>query len=169
MSDIRTLKRLADLERRLLKLETYDISKYVGARYTHTAGASIPNNSTTIVNFANSVYDTHSAVTTGASWKFVTPLAGYYTVSVSILYPSASWATGSVALGSVYVNGTDTMDLSLNASPGGTVIMWTGGSGTLKLAANAEVDFRTFQNSGGARNLETVARWNWIEIHMEHI
>lgn len=56
-------------------------SETVAARYTIAAGVS--TSTTQPVNFATRVFDTHGAVTTGASWRFTAPIAGKYQVSTS--------------------------------------------------------------------------------------
>jgi len=43
--------------------------------------ASNQTSLTSQINFGTRVYDTHNAVTTGAGWKFTTPMAGKYRIS----------------------------------------------------------------------------------------
>lgn len=55
------------------------------AEYNTTAGQSIPNNASTVINYATLVTDTDSAVTTGAAWKFTVPTnkGGIYLVAAN--------------------------------------------------------------------------------------
>lgn len=52
-------------------------SETVAARYNRSSGF-VASGSDTVINFDSSSYDTHSAVTTGASWAFTAPISGYY-------------------------------------------------------------------------------------------
>jgi hypothetical protein len=52
-------------------------SEFVGADYTMSSAAVTSGDP---INYANKIYDTHGAVTTGASWKFTAPGVGYYQV-----------------------------------------------------------------------------------------
>ena len=61
-------------------LKTYFDTLYVPT----TIAASYYKSSTSsdaIINFNTLIYDTHSAVTTGASWKFTAPRTGNYEIS----------------------------------------------------------------------------------------
>ena len=69
------------------------------ARYK-IAGAGVTSSTTQPINFATLDYDTHSAVTTGSSWKFTAPISGYYNVVASLASTSG---TPNVQL---YKNGT---------------------------------------------------------------
>lgn len=63
-----------------------DLKTYFDTFYlpTPTIAASYYKSSTSsdsIINFNTSIFDTHSAVTTGASWKFTAPRTGNYEIS----------------------------------------------------------------------------------------
>lgn len=60
------------------------MNQTVKARYYATSTAAVPN-SATIFDFSSSSYDSHSAVTTGASWKFTCPKSGYYRIASSFV------------------------------------------------------------------------------------
>lgn len=51
----------------------------VSAKYTGASSASVPNTAT-IYNFATKVWDSHNAVTVGASWNFKAPISGEYSI-----------------------------------------------------------------------------------------
>lgn len=53
-------------------------------------------------NYSNILYDTHGAITTGASWKYTVPVSGYYSFSVTGTIQSG--AAGTVL--SLYKNGS---------------------------------------------------------------
>jgi len=75
-------------------------SETVAAKYWASANGT--SNTSTPVNFDSKVYDTHSAVTTGASWKFTAPISGKYSIKV-FLANSAAVTSGYTY---VYKNGT---------------------------------------------------------------
>jgi len=61
--------------------------------------ASNQTSLTTQINFGTKLYDTHNAVTTGASWKFTAPMPGKYRVSAMVV--------GSSGIGvSLFKNGS---------------------------------------------------------------
>jgi len=76
---------------------TIAASEKVYAEYNSVAGQSFSATGSpsggggTLVNFDNKVIDTHNAVTTGASWKFTAPRAGYYHLD-SAMMPSVLMA-----------------------------------------------------------------------------
>lgn len=67
------------------------IHSIVAARYTAASSAAVPN-SAAIFDFTTKDYDTHNAVTTGASWNFVVPISGKYRVN-AILHHTGSLIT----------------------------------------------------------------------------
>lgn len=70
------------------------------AEYTIASGQAV--SATTPINFSSQVYDTHAAVTTGATtWKFTAPVTGYYDVAYHGAYSAADGRTIDL-----YKNGT---------------------------------------------------------------
>jgi len=140
---------------------------FVGASYATAVGQSIANNAAAaIVDFGTSVYDTDSAVTTGASWKFTAPSTGYYMVNVHVSFAATTtWAAGErgwlqlLADGSV-VNYLDRKDNFSNANEE----MHLQGSAVVYLVATHYIDVRLVQNSGGALALSAYAENNWIQV-----
>lgn len=145
---------------------TLGLPAQVSTEHRSNAGQSIANSTATIVNFEDVVLDSHSAVTTGASWKFTAPRAGKYFIDGSVLFSSGGgWASAETARVDVYKNG------SLNRSCG-----WDGQDNThtnyvrvpfgcvLDLAENDYIDFRVFQNSGAALTLYANDTWNFVSI-----
>lgn len=80
---------------------TIAASESVQAQYWASANGTV--NATTPINFDSRAYDSHSAVTTGAAWKFTAPISGKYQLNV-FLYPNG--APGSSVLVVVYKNGS---------------------------------------------------------------
>lgn len=98
------------------------------ARYTipagKTADASNPIDASTLI------FDPHSCVTTGATWKFTAKEAGTYSVGVAVYYA----ANGDTF---VYLNGSQEVFLCFP-----TVIASGAGSAIVKMAAGDYVDVR---------------------------
>ena len=59
--------------------QTMSATEVVSAFYT-VDGSGQSMTSTAVIQYNSKVHDTHSAVTTGASWKFTAPIAGFYSV-----------------------------------------------------------------------------------------
>jgi hypothetical protein len=78
---------------------TIAASETVSAKYM-IAGAGVTSSTTAPINFATKTWDTHSAVTTGASWKFTAPISGKYRMLAVIA------VTSSAPNVAVYKNGT---------------------------------------------------------------
>ena len=119
-------------------------SETVAARYTTAAGQSFTTATPAIIDFATKDYDTHSAVTTGASWKFTAPSSGKYTIQAQFSF--AVNATG-YRLAELRVNGVQKTTSSVVGS--GTVVVTTQINDTVNLLTGDYVDVRAEQNSGG--------------------
>lgn len=137
-------------------------SETVAARYTHSSGQSLT--STGVIDFANKTFDSHNAVTTGASWKFTAPISGIYFVSYNLLSTSATteWNTSLAKGGSAL-----TTDAALPLFNTGTSIFNNRGmvrAGTsVKLLAGEYIDVRiSFAASVGA--LSASGSVNYIDI-----
>ena len=80
----------------------------VAARYTTNAGQLIPNTLTyTVVNFDDKVFDTHNAVTIGASWRFTAPISGKYSVDAKLELGSSNWTAENAFQMNVFKEGVD--------------------------------------------------------------
>lgn len=142
-------------------------SESVLARYTTAAGQSIPNTAAnTIVDFGTKDYDSHSAVTTGASWKFTAPISGIYEINTANSYASAAWSAGNACYCNVFKGGVayaTVDDPPIWASV--TDVVRLQGTTKVRLLAGEYIDFRLAHNrSGGAATLSTTALSNYIEI-----
>jgi len=133
------------------------------AFYQSTAGQAIPGSNTiTIIDYGTKVIDTHSAVTTGASWVFTAPKRGYYHVSARCAFTSTFDATSSRL--AINKNGATLFVTVASTDPGavpdgfqcaGTVFLDRGGT------VNALIDHN---DASGAEGLSTTATENNITI-----
>lgn len=130
---------------------TEAILSTVKARYTRITAQSL--NSATIMDFSTKDYDTHNAVTTGASWKFTAPKSGYYKVRAGLQWVSRSYTTGNNVGIQLYKNG------SFYSQGGGLVsapttasyILSNQHSDTVYLRQGDYIDYRA-TNGAGATN-----------------
>ena len=138
------------------------------AKYTRTTTLACASGSTVRLDFATQVYDTDSAVTTGASWKYETPATGFYHVDIMItLEASSAWAYTEA--GQIIVYGSS--EYSLNNWAQKPISSATGGfrisfvlSGGFTLDAGDDL-YATFkQTSGSAINIDGDALGNHISI-----
>lgn len=141
-------------------------SETVAARYTTTAGQSIPNATTTIVDYGTKDFDTHNAVTTGASWKFTAPIPGKYMVSGGGAHGPASWTATQLIFFEVDKNGSVHSNLVQTRiqTTGSNNYRMYGGGVIVNCIAGDTIDIRTFQNQGGAVSMQTSAGDNWVAI-----
>jgi len=90
----------------------------VSAKYYSNSATSVPGNqSNTIINFQIPLWDTHNAVTIGASWQFKAPVSGYYMVD-AYNELDGSWASGDAAQGIIKINGANPEDGSYTGFTG---------------------------------------------------
>lgn len=107
-----------------------EVAPFVGARYV---GAIAKSTSTTFpLEFNTKVYDTHSAVTTGSSWKFTGPISGYYDVKLS-----TANSTGVTNV-SLYLNGSIHSNIGVSDGVGDRMC-----GTTLYLNSGDYIDIRT--------------------------
>jgi hypothetical protein len=135
------------------------------ARYKTSAAPSFTATTAALINFGTQDYDTHSAVTTGASWKFTAPYAGKYRVTALVHENTASALfNGNQAWRLILAKtGTTTESFlafdkpsSLEQKPA------IFGSGTISLTAGES--FGVVMNSDVNITLENDATINWIAI-----
>lgn len=138
-------------------------TRVVAARYTYASGQNVTNGSTDILNFATLDFDTHNAVTTGASWKFTAPVPGIYRVSADIV-SDANTNTAPVTL-DLYKNGSLYSDITRGAKAGTTSCAYQlTGSTSIKLAAGDYIDIRLENGSGGTLAVLANVRNSWVAI-----
>lgn len=138
----------------------------IAAGYNTAAGQSIADVTVTILDFGTSEFDTHSAVTTGGSWKFTAPASGIYNVSACVTMAGVASDDGTNYSLYVYKNGL--LDKYLAQTPketNTTVELSIVGSVLVKLNGGEYIDVRIRQNSSVTRSLTTDADQNTISIH----
>ena len=160
------IDQLAAHNRRLLDLETLEMLPIV-ARYTATT-FNVTSGIVTRVNYDTLDVDTWSAVTTGASWVFTTPIGGHYWVQAALLLAtSTGWVKGEVFYLKMLVNGADVAYLQyqndldsagvgINAGAKGTTLVYLAKGDTLAV--------NVYQASGGALALVASPLYNYISI-----
>lgn len=99
--------------------QTISANETIIAKYTLAVSSVIATN--TVINFATKVFDTHNAVTTGASWKFTAPVAGFYSVTTlqngNAAHNYIVWKNGTA---DDYVSGSP----SINFLIGGRTVLY---------------------------------------------
>ena len=141
-------------------------SESVVARYSTNAGQSIANASTPIINFEDiNSYDSHGAVTIGASWKFTAPIAGKYSIQALIRFTSGVFTAGNNVDLFIFKNGVSVCNLAQHKIPATfTNALIVGGSDTITLLAGDYIDLRTSHGELTARALEADGTLNHIAI-----
>jgi hypothetical protein len=150
------IQEIHDLKRRVQLLETNE-SIPIAAHYGKDSG-TIANNTVTIVNFDNLIYDTWSAVTTGAGWVFTVPIGGYYLVIARVGFePSAQWGLGDDVYIDVNLEGAHYAKLDdRNDIPNAAGIeVHVSGSAVVEAAKDDEINVVVYQNSGATQTIET--------------
>lgn len=140
-------------------------SEKIYARYRSSVGQSMANG-TTLVDFATKIYDSHGAVTTGASWKFTAPRADVYEVTSSVNSASGGgWAAGEEWSLRVFKNGSGERYLVHNPQLAThSAAVTATGNGFVYLNAGDTIDIRVQQSSGAAINTSTTPDYNWVDI-----
>lgn len=138
----------------------------VFARYSTDTAQSIPSGSSTIVDYEDVSYDSASAVTTGASWKFTAPETGYYLITAMIRLAAANWNLNEYASLTLYKNGSAECRLDFVNSyiNNYTNQLSANGETVIYLEATDYIDIRFYQNSGSAIALSGTAIENHISI-----
>jgi hypothetical protein len=140
----------------------YDIA----TRCKTAAGQSIPNATDTVVDFGTKDFDTHNAVTTGASWKFTAPEAGKYLVEAMIKFTSGGgWASGETATIKIRKNGSSQKDVENTQQAGHSNSVVIVATDTVSLAATDYIEIVARQNSGASLSLSADDVVNTVSIH----
>lgn len=138
------------------------------ARLKRSTTLAVNSGTDTIVDYATTDYDTHTAVTTGASWNFDVPAGqgGYYLIIASVLFESsAAWAIIEQAYLRLYKNGTADVYISqFYSQVTATIQVYMTGMCIVSLADTDSIDVRVYQASGSAINIAADADANHIAI-----
>jgi hypothetical protein len=140
-------------------------SETVSAQYKSSAGQSISNGAAPVVDFATKEWDSHNAVTTGASWKFTAPMPGIYEVCSMMEFASASWSATGYIWPLVAKNGGGAVTLAFERIE---VSQTTGfiaqGCKDMRLLAGDYVQVSVQHAEGSARSLSANTDRNWVQI-----
>lgn len=143
-------------------------SELIAARYTTASGQAINNGASAVINFDTKVYDTHGAVTVGASWVFKAPTEGLYAVDVGTGSPAAAnvFAANNVWQHILRKNQTGQYSYpgAFSVQASGSQSLQVNGSDTVYLLAGETIDLAVFNNTGVNRTLLTNAAANYISI-----
>ena len=141
--------------------ETIAASENIVARYSTNAGQSVASGAVTIIDFEDRSVDSHSATSTGVSWKFTAPTAGKYLVSSRIKQQSG--AGGGTLDVRIYKNGTQYAN-KYNLTTA-TVTTYTGQiTDIVDMVAGDYIDIRILHNAGANRSLTTDGTENVVVI-----
>jgi len=124
-------------------------NELIAAQYSRNTTQSVNNATITICNFDDVVFDTHGAVTTGASWKFTAPVTGKYLVNVNVIFGGNATGTRDLY---IYKNNASVANVMSVAS---NTLSFTGtaGSHLVSMVPGDFVDIRVQQSSGGALDI----------------
>lgn len=129
---------------------------FIKGRYTSSAGQSISNAATPIVDFGTKVYDTTPGYTvTGASWRFTAGRAMRLHIDAKVNYGTATFTAGNNVQIFIYKNGVEHSSMleraqaTVNSRFSPTI------SDTIDLAATDYFDIRTSHGESAARSLTT--------------
>jgi hypothetical protein len=132
-------------------------TRVVAARYTTTTTGSFGTGGA-VLDFPIKGYDTHGAVTTGASWKFTAPVPGKYRVDVGL---SPSGTNGLYA--ELYKNAVTFARLTQYRS-GANPPQLSGGT-EVELLAGEYINIVLFSETA-TTSLATAAHLNFITVSM---
>jgi hypothetical protein len=152
--------------RRVTGNQSITAAESVNARYTHTAGQSIPDNTYTIVDYETLDYSTHGNVTTGAAWKFTVNSPGKYDICARSLFDNGGgWAANETAQIFIYKNGSEASVLdAFYAQAVYNYFIHLKGCDTLRLVAGDYIDIRVLQNSGASLSINTNPNYSNVSI-----
>ena len=139
-------------------------SETVAARYSSTAGQSITNATTPVVDFATKTFDSHGAVTTGASWKFTAPISGKYNVRASILWASAAFTSNSASTIYIYKNTAVYSARQFRQWAGLTTSYHMQIDDDVQLSAGDYIDIRCDHGESSARSINTATGYTNVSI-----
>ena len=140
----------------------------VSARYMvngSTSNTVLNNNAEEIIDFNLKDWDSHGAVTTGASWKFTAPVSGEYEVKTMSGVNSGSWSAGEFFQLLLYKDGVANQGLAVDfKEAANTQDTFLTGSGSVKLLAGQYIYIGAYQNTGFNVNFSTNTVLHWVSI-----
>jgi hypothetical protein len=141
-------------------------SELVAAAYRTNTGQTCTSGSFKLIDFEDRDFDTHSAVTTGASWKFTAPAAGKYRVSGNVLIQAAAgWEAGESLQLALFKNGSAVTNIGQAIQTAShSQALAVGGSCLVALNAGDYIDLRVFQDSDSDKTTDTGNTYCWVCI-----
>jgi hypothetical protein len=136
----------------------------VNARYNTNAGQTINGASANnIINYGTKVYDSHNAVTTGASWKFTAPISGKYSLKAYNATNNASYAAGERLYMEIWKNGVYDHTFAFTRIQSAiTTNFSVFGTSTISLNAGEYIHVNYVTNPN--TSLQTAGDLNWVAI-----
>lgn len=134
-------------------------------RATASAAQSIANSAFTVVQFDTESFDTNNNFDNATNYNYTAPVAGYYLVVTAACFNLTAVVATTVLTAGIFVNGADAgrgTKHEVEALKTGPEALLA--STILLLAAGDTVDFRVFQNSGGAQPLTQAATENHFSV-----
>lgn len=123
-------------------------SETVSAKYSSAVASTL--NGGVIKDYATKVWDTHGAVTTGASWKFTAPISGKYSVKARLETASLVWAAGQQVNLILFKGGVSYETLHrIPIQATGTLIHYLAGAIEVELLAGEYIDVRSDSSVAG--------------------
>lgn len=138
---------------------------YINARYKTSAGQSITNaGSPQIIDFGTKDFDDFNGGTTGASWKWTSPITAKYQINAQLFLTGGGWASTEYADIRIYKNGSQvsTQLFFQNSTHSNGVPMAI--NDIVSMTAGDYIDIRCYQTSGGTVPLVTDANYNFISL-----
>lgn len=133
---------------------------YVGVSQTFTTGVD------EIINFDTDSFDTHGAVTTGASWKFTTPVSGYYAIAAVVRIINFV-SNGRFSISLFKNNARIGRTIGWNSTDVNTIVNATLND-IVQLNAGDFIDIRISSPDDANFNTEVISatdQRNWCSIH----
>lgn len=136
------------------------------ARYTSNNGLpSINSSVVTIMDFEDLDNDTHGAVTIGAAWKFTSVIDAYYLVKTSVTFVNLNVSAGDSLGGLLYKGGSAYKSEwrefdTANGAHYTTISV----NDVVHLNQGEYIDYRLFQDTGGAESPDATGTRNTISI-----
>lgn len=146
---------------------TIAASETVACSYGQSSAQVINTGANAIVDFSTKSYDTHGAVTTGASWKFTAPISGTYSVRTSLVTSSYTSTSGAITV-NLYKNGSGSgrvLDFYSRQSADVSSRARVGGGADIQLNAGDTLSISVDNQSGANCTFINDDQYNWITIH----
>jgi hypothetical protein len=139
-----------------------EVAGPVVARYV---GSSSSFSTETVQNFATKVTDTHGAVTTGGSWKFTAPIAGFYDVKMHLEFSTAVYAVGNYVEAYLRKNGAQVSTLAqFTAQTTSGISIDIAGTDTIYLNQGDYIDISCITNRSGGLSPNGSAQYTYVSI-----